>query len=659
MGANDGGGRPVKGIWIELIGFDNTLPDYGVREYLSRMPVKPEFVSLLLFDAELVHTHAGLERDFQLGDLQCSYYGRPFNEERKRQDWTAFQLRGLVSELKKNGLEVFPSFFDFVVTPDRARSHEVRRREVVWIDSHPELLNVDRTGKRRDGDFCVWKHLADGTLYEDFFVRQLIAFLKDYGFTGFHGSDGFGHPRLALCKGDFSPDMTEQFARAAKLELPDLPTPELADWILAHKREAWSRFHAERHAAFWRKVASALKREGLRCYLNTCWTRDPFEALFRYGVDYRKLASCGVDGFFAEASAAVRELEGWNDIEPDCLDQCLAIIQRTKAMIPATPLVLLGCTKDGMEQYDALRHAPTWMRAESYALNNLFCDGTRCTEGVLICLGDGIAPGEWRTIDAVHTLALSGASSAPLPPVMHTVWSDRAFDREFAAYAAESAAERLPSSNTLLTEMLHAGAALVSQLTIDRLAGENEKLPLAVFDPGFFPEDEWALVKKRAGLLFLAGAMRDGGFRIELWENGREIFRESAEPVAPEQTVEPTSWLKPLPECGVRDRGIYARAAQELNARVGMVVADGGRPELQTWGWFTSRDTLRILARNRGPVYLNAVLRVRGKVASVRALTEDPSLPVKSVPVPDAVGETLLAAKIPPRGAVILEAVLA
>ena len=82
--------RPVKGIWIELIGFDNALPDYGVREYLSRMPVKPEFVSLLLFDAELVHTHAGLERDFPLGDLQCSYFGRPFNEERRRQDWTAF-----------------------------------------------------------------------------------------------------------------------------------------------------------------------------------------------------------------------------------------------------------------------------------------------------------------------------------------------------------------------------------------------------------------------------------------------------------------------------------------------------------------------------------------------------------------------------------------
>ena len=650
--------RPVKGIWIELIGFDNTQPDFGVREYLSRMPVKPEFVSLLLFDAELLHTHVGLEHDFPLGDLQCSYFGRPFNEERRRQGWTAFQLRGLVAELKKHGLDVFPSFFDFVVTPDRAKRHNVRRREVVWIDGHPEMLSVDRSGKRRDEDFCLWKHLADGTLYEDFFVNKLIAFLKDYGFTGFHGSDGFGHPRLALCNGDFSPDMTAQFAEFAGLTLPELPLPEIADWILSHEREAWSRFHAERHAALWRKIASALKCENLRCYLNSCWTRDPFEALFRYGVDYRKLAASGIDGFIVEASAAVCELEGWNKIEPDSLDQRLAAVQRLKAMVPATPLVLLGATKDGMEQYDALRHAPTWMRAESYTLNNLFCEGKRCTEGVLICLGDGMTPGEWRTIDAVHTLACSGDNASPLPPVMHTVWSTKAFEEEFSAYAAKFPIERFPSSNTLLTEMLHAGVPLASQLTVEQLAKAEEKLPLAVFNPRFLPEDEWELVKKHADLLFLAGVMRDGNFRIELWENGRQIFREAAELDAPGTDAEPTSWLEPLPECGVRDRGIYARTAQELNARVGMVVPDADCTALQTWGWFTSGKTLRILARNRLATYLNGVLRVRGKVGAVRILSEDPILPVKFVPASDAAGETLLTAKIPPHGAVILEAEL-
>ena len=29
-------------LWLELIGFDNTLPDFGVDRYLSRMERKPD-----------------------------------------------------------------------------------------------------------------------------------------------------------------------------------------------------------------------------------------------------------------------------------------------------------------------------------------------------------------------------------------------------------------------------------------------------------------------------------------------------------------------------------------------------------------------------------------------------------------------------------------
>ena len=53
-----------KGIWVELIGFDRTKEDYGVKEYLDRMPEKPELISLLLFSLEMLHTHKDLEKDF-------------------------------------------------------------------------------------------------------------------------------------------------------------------------------------------------------------------------------------------------------------------------------------------------------------------------------------------------------------------------------------------------------------------------------------------------------------------------------------------------------------------------------------------------------------------------------------------------------------------
>ena len=35
-------------VWVELIGFDNAKPDFGVDEYLDRMAMKPQAVSLLL-----------------------------------------------------------------------------------------------------------------------------------------------------------------------------------------------------------------------------------------------------------------------------------------------------------------------------------------------------------------------------------------------------------------------------------------------------------------------------------------------------------------------------------------------------------------------------------------------------------------------------------
>ena len=128
-----------KGIWVELIGFDRTKSDYGVQEYLDRMPEKPELVSLLLFSTQMLHTHKGLKEDFLIGDEQCSYYGRPANEERSRQDWSAFELRGLIGEFAKHSVKVLPSFFDMTVTESTAEHLSLRRKKDYWADLHPEV----------------------------------------------------------------------------------------------------------------------------------------------------------------------------------------------------------------------------------------------------------------------------------------------------------------------------------------------------------------------------------------------------------------------------------------------------------------------------------------------------------------------------------------
>ena len=90
-------------VWVELIGFDNAKPDFGVGEYLDRMAVKPQAVSLLLDNDGLFLSHKeGLPADFAFPPDVASYGGRPFNRERRRQTWTAFQLKGLVAELKRH-----------------------------------------------------------------------------------------------------------------------------------------------------------------------------------------------------------------------------------------------------------------------------------------------------------------------------------------------------------------------------------------------------------------------------------------------------------------------------------------------------------------------------------------------------------------------------
>ena len=62
----------------------------------------------------------------------------------------------------------------------------------------------------------------------------------------------------------------------------------------------------------------------------------------------------------------------------------------------------------------------------------------------------------------------------------------------------------------------------------------------------------------------------------------------------------------------------------------------------------------RIIAGSEKNVYLNSVIRVKADVKKVTALTRDPSLPVRIGKTQE--GDSLLYAKIPPCGTILLEA---
>jgi len=62
MGNIDGQSR---WFWIELIGFDNQLPDFGVREALDRAGFVPEVVALLFLSPDCVRSQRHGNRSFQ------------------------------------------------------------------------------------------------------------------------------------------------------------------------------------------------------------------------------------------------------------------------------------------------------------------------------------------------------------------------------------------------------------------------------------------------------------------------------------------------------------------------------------------------------------------------------------------------------------------
>ena len=122
-------------IWTELIAFDCEKPDYGIDAYLERVGFQVTGISFLLSSIDFILLHQGMEEEQNLFPDICSRQGHEENEERKRQDWTNFQLRELVAGLKKRGIKVFCSIFII-------NMHNRYHRE--WVSDHPEILMGDK-----------------------------------------------------------------------------------------------------------------------------------------------------------------------------------------------------------------------------------------------------------------------------------------------------------------------------------------------------------------------------------------------------------------------------------------------------------------------------------------------------------------------------------
>ena len=640
-----------KWFWIDLIGFDVDRRDCGVPLLLERARFVPDVVSLLLGNPEFVHMHAGREATEGFPADVCSYGGHPRNEERERQVWTPAALHRLVRALQSRGIRVVFSVFD-------------RGDPSGWLEHHPEVEYVRSDGGRL-AHICPWKRLADGTFYQDFFVHQLQGVMRDYGFDGFHGADGYAHPRIALHEGDFSDDMIGQFLAETGEALPapfstvcdESPDgiARRAEWIWAHKRRAWIEFHTRRTQQFWRKAAEMLHGDGKQLVLNTCWTRDPFEAICRYGIDYQALAEAGADAFVVEAAGAVQELGGdlpygtaygrsWTDWDPSrILCRFQTTLMLIKAAVPDTKLVFLNGVKDTNEIWNGLRHAPTNLESEITMHGNVFIrDATgrvaRCAHGPLICLADGIRPEEWAWLNEVWARAFDWPVRRVLGATV--LWSDNVSTRHLEQYIAT----RHCPPGRLLYELVARGAPLYSIMRVENLRETAD--PLVVLHPQLYTDDELETVLARAhGPLFLVGS-RPHGILAQpaleyassqdanaLWcgvygvNEGIDIpAMPSHQPVA-DAMAEPPSWIYELPMQPVAPEFLSSCARAIAEASDAPRVLENA-DSVRAWAAESCSGTFRLFIRNDAFYYRVAQVDVRREIRAIRVRTQFPGNPI-------------------------------
>lgn len=369
--------------WIELIGFDNEQPDFGVAAFLSRN-VSTVGVSLLFSNIDFIFEQ---QNEF-LSPAACSYCGHEYNRERRRQNWTQTQLKGLIDTLHAHGVKVFFSSFD-----------------MTKCITDPDMLCYGTDG-RPHGNIYVIKRFGKG-LVGDLVADRIREVLDTYGFDGLHLADGLSSNRRSIENGDFSISLCAD----SKIDIPDALMTEDSykarrEWILENRRYEWISFICDRWAEFYRCIFDKIDKPII---FNNAWTRDSFEAIYRYGLDYRRCCPDRAYAVMIEENSATRSITAASDeggvsfsldhrssftYEYALMQQNIKLSANGLKQISLTPI------SDTMEQWDAIRHCPTeLMRSILRRYNNfVFLDGEYrpCSDAPLYCLSDGIPASDWQ-----------------------------------------------------------------------------------------------------------------------------------------------------------------------------------------------------------------------------------------------------------------------
>jgi len=644
-----------KWIWIELIGFDNTLSDYGVRNYLERCKFVPDGASLLLTWTEFVLGYKGMESEYELHPNEQSYGGHLYSPERKRQNWTNYQLKGLIGELQKYNIKVYLSFFNFSGN---------------YFNDHKYLLET-ASDNQTIGTINVLKNLSDGTPFENALQTAAIRVLNDYNFDGIQIADGISSYRLALQYGDYSDNMVQQFLTHSKITLSETENRAAAIW--SEHRQEWIDFHVYRWGVFFDKFVKRIREVGKEAIFNNAWTCDPFEAIYRFGVDYRRVAATGIDGCMIEDVSAGLALlsdidNGYlmpNEIRRRLSYEFLTKLMMSRAAMPALRITPLAGIHDSNEQWGVLQHMPTAMvRNVVCNLNTLFYDRKTqkyksVTDGPFFCLADSLSESDWNFIRNCWNTGM--IKEKPQPCGLTIIWSDKRLDNEIAAFIKS---RRTPSYR-ITADLMYSGAPLYSIARIEDI-GELTGA-LLVINPDLFPDEELHSTRNyKNGEVFYIGETitaapvlaennHFGGMKF-----GCESFRADTEYVEnsikydfdPKYSLEKCNmlWTHPLDYKPVSEE-FYKKCADFINKTCSF-------PEIIRYGEScpiivtkTDDKHYRVIVSNDEYYYTHPIVDMKAEIESVKCLTKYEGFPLSPV------GATFQC-RIPGRGADVFDVVL-
>ena len=508
--------RYQKWIWIELIGFDNTKSDFGIDGYISRAGFVPDGFSLLLSWTGFALDHDGGCGDKYLSPAECSYSGHEYSPERRRQQWTGKQLREFIAALRGRGIKVYLSYFNF----NGYVSDDGNYIRCGFYDGKDYLYETDRSGSPAGG-VCMLKRLPDGSYFEDILQEKTVEVLKYYGFDGIQIADGISSPRVSLQNGDYSDDMIGQFMQTG-VKLPDdfganiNGDPEAlklrAEYIWRNLRSEWINFNADRWNIFYGKFIKRLSEANLESIFNSAWTRDPFEAIYRYGVDYRRVSGMGIQGCMVEDVSGGLSILSEQDNAYLMNDEqrkkvhyeFITALMLNRAAMPGIRITPLAGIHDTLEQWGVLEHMPTLMTRNVMTNLNTYIvtrEGLKSvTDGPYFCLGDSLKASDW---DFIRQNWNTGATDSPLSVEGVTLlWSDERLDAELGEFIAS----RRTPTHKITSELLYAGAPVNAAVRIEDIDTEYMRGPLLVTNPSLLPEKQTELLLKYNGAIFAVDA---------------------------------------------------------------------------------------------------------------------------------------------------------